>query len=295
MDTQSMTYFVRIAELKSISRAAASLFISQQALSKALARLEDELGTTLFIRSREGVTLTESGIQFLSFSLSSLRRYDTFRDQLGRLRHTEADAVRFSYACGLLVQLSPSFLTDFMSSHPDTEFYLRSHNDDKYNRVRLQDDYSVVLSSLELESDQYELVYSVESDLTILMARENPLALQDTVSWPDLKNTPFVHISIENKLSADIDYLLKINNITARYIINPMEFDILEYVCTRQNAVTIFSSNQKGCPDWAVLRRFENKGLAMRLCISVRRDVSLSQAELELIDLLKKELSANLG
>ena len=53
--------FLSVAENKSISRAAASLYISQPAVSMAVRKLEENLNTTLFIRKSKGVELTEKG------------------------------------------------------------------------------------------------------------------------------------------------------------------------------------------------------------------------------------------
>jgi hypothetical protein len=50
---------------RSIGRAATRLFLSQQALSKRIARLEDELGVQLFVRGKHAVELTEAGHRFL--------------------------------------------------------------------------------------------------------------------------------------------------------------------------------------------------------------------------------------
>lgn len=61
MDTHRLKYFLRIAEERSITRAAALLGIAQPALSRQLQLLEDDLGVTLFTRTRRGVELTEAG------------------------------------------------------------------------------------------------------------------------------------------------------------------------------------------------------------------------------------------
>lgn len=53
--------FLSVAENKSISKAAASLFISQPAVSITIKKLEENLNTTLFIRKSKGVELTEKG------------------------------------------------------------------------------------------------------------------------------------------------------------------------------------------------------------------------------------------
>ena len=53
--------FYTVAKCRNISGAARELFISQPAISKAIARLEQNLGSTLFLRSSRGVKLTEAG------------------------------------------------------------------------------------------------------------------------------------------------------------------------------------------------------------------------------------------
>ena len=61
MDFRELRYFSYVAELKSFSRAASQLRISQPAISRCISALETELGATLFQRHGRGVTLTEAG------------------------------------------------------------------------------------------------------------------------------------------------------------------------------------------------------------------------------------------
>lgn len=64
MDTRQLHAFLKIAEARSISRAAEVLGIAQPSLSQQLLRLEDEVGFQLFRRNARGVTLTEAGRVF---------------------------------------------------------------------------------------------------------------------------------------------------------------------------------------------------------------------------------------
>lgn len=66
LDTRSLNYFVRVAEVGSISRAAKMLHIAQPALSTSLSNLEDYLQVQLFLRSARGVTLTNEGQRLLA-------------------------------------------------------------------------------------------------------------------------------------------------------------------------------------------------------------------------------------
>jgi LysR family transcriptional regulator, nitrogen assimilation regulatory protein len=61
MNSRQLRFFLQVAELGSVTRAASALYIAQPALSRQIQQLEDELGVTLFHRSDKGVTLTDAG------------------------------------------------------------------------------------------------------------------------------------------------------------------------------------------------------------------------------------------
>lgn len=64
MEIRVLQYFLAIARMESISRAADYLHITQPTLSRQIKELEDELGKTLFIRGSRKITLTDEGMYF---------------------------------------------------------------------------------------------------------------------------------------------------------------------------------------------------------------------------------------
>ncbi len=66
MTFQQLKYVIKIVETGSISAAAKELFVSQPSLSKAVMDLEYELETTLFIREKKGIRLTDAGRKFVA-------------------------------------------------------------------------------------------------------------------------------------------------------------------------------------------------------------------------------------
>lgn len=82
MDLRSIRYFVQIADLGSITRAAEHLGIAQPALSRHLRGLEEELGTELLVRLPRGVRLTGAGRQFVDHCRRIMRDFDRARDEL---------------------------------------------------------------------------------------------------------------------------------------------------------------------------------------------------------------------
>lgn len=82
MELRSLHYFVRIAELGSITRAAAHLQIAQPALTRHIQRLEDELDASLFTRANRGVRLTEAGQKLLDSAQRILRDVERTGDEI---------------------------------------------------------------------------------------------------------------------------------------------------------------------------------------------------------------------
>ena len=103
MDTRQIEYILKIAEENNITHAAAKLFITQSALNQQLIKLENELGTPLFHRSRTNWHLTEAGEIYIRNAKEIMRlkreTYQTIHDLSdGRCGHL---AVGFTAGRGI--------------------------------------------------------------------------------------------------------------------------------------------------------------------------------------------------
>jgi DNA-binding transcriptional LysR family regulator len=76
LEIRSLRYFVVAAEELNFTRAAARLFVAQQALSREIKRLESQLGTALFTRTTRRVTLTPDGERLLVLARDLVARHD---------------------------------------------------------------------------------------------------------------------------------------------------------------------------------------------------------------------------
>ncbi len=76
MDMRQLKYFVQIVESGSLAKASRQLFIAQPALSQQMARLEDEVGKALLLRSSRGVSPTENGEALYHHAKFMLRQMD---------------------------------------------------------------------------------------------------------------------------------------------------------------------------------------------------------------------------
>ena len=74
MTLQQLRYAVVTAEKKTISEAAASLYLAQPSLTKALKELEKEMGITIFTRTNRGVAVSKEGEVFLGYARQVLEQ-----------------------------------------------------------------------------------------------------------------------------------------------------------------------------------------------------------------------------
>lgn len=86
--------FEAVSESLSFSKAAATLYVSQPAISKSISNLEKEIGYDLFERENNALTLTRAGELFRDFLERSKKDYHAFIDQLELLNAQSAQTIR---------------------------------------------------------------------------------------------------------------------------------------------------------------------------------------------------------
>lgn len=79
MQLQQLYYFKEVADHGSINKAAEALMMTQPNLSRAIQKLESELGLTFFLRDNKGVQLTEEGKQLYQYTCGILDRLDIIK------------------------------------------------------------------------------------------------------------------------------------------------------------------------------------------------------------------------
>src|SRR5690242_6637619 len=121
MDLLQLRYFQAVARHQHVSRAAAELRVAQPALSRAIARLEAELGVPLFDRRGRRVRLNRFGAMFLARAGRALDELDQgqheLRDAAGLAQGTVAVAAE-------TLRMLSGLVAGFLAGHPGVRFRL---------------------------------------------------------------------------------------------------------------------------------------------------------------------------
>ena len=114
---QTDDYILTIAQEGGISKAAAKLFITQSALDQQLLKLEHELGTRLFFRSRSSFALTEAGRVYVEYARRMLElkneAYRIIHDIAGRRRGTLSLAFAPERGMEMFMAVYPRFYQSY--------------------------------------------------------------------------------------------------------------------------------------------------------------------------------------
>lgn len=116
MTLQQILYVITIAEQGSYNKASEALYIAQPSLTSAIKELERELGITIFIRGRQGVTLTGDGMEFLAYANQIYRQYEAVLDKYGKReaakKRISVSTQHYSFAVKSFVEMVRKFSMD---------------------------------------------------------------------------------------------------------------------------------------------------------------------------------------
>jgi LysR family transcriptional regulator, transcription activator of glutamate synthase operon len=124
MNVEELRWFVTVAERGRVTQAAAELHISQPALSRALGRLQRELGVDLFDRSGRTLRLNRYGELYLDHVRRALGELDSGRRALEEMAGGEQGLVSLGFAPTLSTWLVPALVSAFRGEHPGPRFQL---------------------------------------------------------------------------------------------------------------------------------------------------------------------------
>ena len=190
MDISYIREFVILAETQSFSETADRLFLSQSTISKHIKKIEDELGTELFVRSSRTVRLTMEGERFLKTARQITGLMDSY---VTDLQNTRSNTLFVASIPMTPTQHITRLLVAFMKKHPEFKISInkgyRSENMDRLVRG---------LSSVSFSYNDEAIPDSVaklpffEDELCVAVPADHPLAKRDSVSIEHLRDEDLV-------------------------------------------------------------------------------------------------------
>lgn len=193
MQTTAIQAFVCVCDLGSFQAAADALHISQPAISKRLANLEQRLGHALFDRIGRGVALTEAGRAYLPHAREMLAVMQDGRRALDNLGARIAGPLRLTLSHHVGLHRMPDILRDFLRRYPDVTPDIVFADSEAACRSVANGERELAVITLPTPSHPGLVEHCIWDDpMSVFAGRDHALATQPTVAAADLNAHPAV-------------------------------------------------------------------------------------------------------
>ncbi len=185
MEILQLTYFCNSAETENFSKTAKKYNVPASNISQSIHRLEEELGTKLFDRSANRITLNSCGKVF----------YEDIKKALTLIENAKSKVLETDEINGeirILALTNRRFVTKavelFEKKYPSVSFFI-NHSDDENI-----DDYDIIITDKLLSDKRLSKQLLVEEDVLLALAKSNPLSQKD-FTVKDLSHERFISMN----------------------------------------------------------------------------------------------------
>lgn len=222
MKIQYLREFVMLAHLLNFGKAAKKLYLTQPVLSRHIMALENEIGSTLFVRNTQNVHLTEDGRIFLREIEQIVKRYDATIERLhSKTKGGSLGIGMLYYSKELLIPA----LNLFRESFPDVHLHFLSKTPGEIVNALMADEIDVGnLLRVQFEcSDQFHFKDIYQEPMILMVNSTHRFAARKSVSVKELIDERFVNVS-------DIFFKGYFNYIRGKLRIHDVEIDPEPYL-----------------------------------------------------------------
>ena len=198
MTLVQLKYVITVAGQNSLNDAAKVLFISQPSLSAAIRSLEKEIGFDIFIRSKNGITVTTKGMEFIGYAKSVMEQYELLNakyiSQIDVKKTFSVSMQHYTFAVNAFVELVKQYgMDEYEFEVHETKTHeviedVKNHKSE-IGILYLNDFNRNVLNKLFAE---YELQFQplLECGVYVYMWKGHPLAEKNEIALEELDEYP---------------------------------------------------------------------------------------------------------
>jgi len=176
VEIRQIRYFLSIVDEGSLSKAAQSLYLTQPTLSRFLEKLESELGTVLFTKSKNNtLVLTEAGKVYLKTARKIDALWSKMDAELAGLRKTD-DCLTFGVAGDYLLPFAAECAEKVSERYPHISVSYFSDSSREIQRLVAEGEISVGLCAFDKKDPRLAYTVCSKVEMNLVVSKNNPLA-----------------------------------------------------------------------------------------------------------------------
>jgi DNA-binding transcriptional LysR family regulator len=219
MDVKALSYYVAIADQKSINKAAEILYISQPVLSRTVQALEDELGVQLLIRTNHGIEMTPVGQSLYYYAHSILSQFDEI-ERLKKTYHAVVETRLLVSTAMLLLQ--DAIVQDYFKAASSDHAVINIQETGIEQAIKNVSDQISEIAIMTLNSVQHRVMtrvikiqglqmHSIKKDAVYVhLAQTHPLAQRSTITTTELLD--MTYLRMPQDFYTQLNYTFKVGD-----------------------------------------------------------------------------------
>jgi DNA-binding transcriptional LysR family regulator len=205
LNMRQVRAFVSVAHLRSFTRAASLLHVSQPALTVQIRKLEEQLSVRLLDRNSRTVNLTRLGRELLPIFQRVLGELDSVVVDTRSLATQQYGVVRIailpSFAAGLL----PPIILKFRRSNPRMSFVVRDMIASGVNASVRSEEVDIGITGGEISDPEIEVIHTTQDRMQVVYPPKHPLGRKRRITIEDLAEFPLILMASETSVRATLD------------------------------------------------------------------------------------------
>lgn len=239
MDIRQLRYFVSLCELGNFSAAAQKLYLTPQALSKSIKRMEEELGVQLLLRNNDGVELTRPANRLLEGAHTLIAQFDTLLADTQQLAGHQT-TLQISLSYGVMVSVLYDFVAAFRTKYPHITLNIDETSDINAEHKVLEHTAQMGFSiGLPVEVQKFHAVLIKREPLYFFAHAEHPLARQRRIEIADLKGQKLCSVTDDFKTFHMVANMCRQQGFEPEYAVKTMDLTLVGYYLSINKGISI--------------------------------------------------------
>lgn len=185
--------FHTVAQLKSFTKAAQVLNLTQPAITFQIKNLEDHFRTRLFYRDANKISLTPSGRVLYEHVENILDEYENARKEIAKVSGKLRGEIRIGIASLLGKYLLPKLIGHFKTEHSLIDIMMLVGNSGKLMQELKEHALDLVIVSEPISAQHYIVRPFLDDELVVIINSHHKWASRDTIDFNDLLTESFVN------------------------------------------------------------------------------------------------------
>lgn len=238
MNIRQLTYFIAVYENGSFNKASQALFLSQQALSRSLAALEEELTSPLFYRDPRGVRPTALGDELYAACQPVLREMEALNRHMSHFVRHNYGQLRIGVAAGARYLNTKTVWNSFLESHPHLSITVHEYT--YKHGLELLDDSQLDALILSDHTGRKDYVdFKLKSwRRMLLVPKDHPLSALNHATFDDFRGQFFV-LSVNDLFYDQFTSYCRIHNCMPREISRVSDILYMHDACSQDRCLGI--------------------------------------------------------